>query len=144
MINRNMSYFMDADLNKEFEEVEIKGIDLFKNEKGENIPWIVKPLEMSDIEAIREANTSKKKKGKGYIKELDEKRFGNTIILDSIIFPDFKNKEWLAKEKLLDPIELMLKVLKKPTHYASISDQILVMNGMKENDEEDDIQAAKN
>ena len=148
MNNRDMSYFMDADLNKEFEEVEIEGIDLFRDKEGNNIKWVVKPIEMKDIERIREKNTTKKKKGKGYIKELNEKRFSNEIILESIIFPDFKDKGWLDKEKLLDPIELMEKVLRKPTHYTEISNSILVMNGLKEKDEEDieedDVKAAKN
>lgn len=149
---RDMNYFMDADLETVI-ETECEGIDKIKypdtigdNEqviKGLPIPWVLKPITTDALSILSENNTTRIRKGGRITKTVDETRLTNELLVDTIIFPNFKDKAWLNKMKCIDPVDLLMKVLSLPGDYARISQAVTKVNGM-EDVQEEIIKSAKN
>lgn len=143
-----MQYFMEVDLNQEIQEIEIEGIDKFKYPKGtakegEKVPWVLKPITTEHMNTLRKQNTSISFKKHVKKTNVDSERLTLQMMIDTIVFPNFKDKVWLEKYKLLDPVDLLQKVLSFPGDFTRISEAVVEVNGLNE-DEIEDIKEAKN
>jgi hypothetical protein len=150
-MEKNMEFFMQED-NSYKNEVVIAGIQKFKYptdgegyKKGDIIPWIVKPINTEKLSQLTESNTTtKRKKGKEF-KTVDQKRLTYEVMVESIIYPNFKDKAWLEKYKLIDPVDLLTITLDLPGDFSRMSKEVLAIHGIdKDDDEEDLIEEAKN
>ena len=144
---KDMQFFSTVD-ESERKEVTIEGIDKFKYPKGHkkegiNIEWIVQPLTMKKLDEIYAENTVIKRKGGKTSKVINEKRMGYDLMVESIVYPDFKDKNWLEQNKMVDPVELIKKVLDLPKDFQRISEEVMCINGFGD-EEEDLIKEAKN
>ena len=142
MRNSDMNFFMNQDLESKFEDVEISGISKFKypqghEEAGKTIPWILKPITTSALDELREQNTSVRKLSDGKKdKVVDEKRMTYEMMIETIQYPNFKDAMWLESAKLVDPVDLLKKVLDKPGDFGRISKECCSVNGIGVSEEE--------
>lgn len=144
-MKKDMKYFLGKDPEQAFKEVEVEGIELFKDEEGKIVPWVMRAVPMKRIEKIRELNTTRKKKKGGKVETAyDEKRILEQVAVESIVFPDFKDKEFLDSYSEIDPVSLFEKLLSHPKYYAKIISSVNEINGFGEDNEEDEIKEAKN
>lgn len=125
-MERSMDFFMDVDFNSNIEEVEIEGITKVcypagHEKAGKPIPWILKPITTELLAKVTDDNTSKIRKEGRIIKTVDENRLTNELMVETIVYPNFKDKQWLESLKLLDPVDLLMKVLSLPGDYSRIS-----------------------
>lgn len=148
MSNRDMNFFMQEE--SEREEVSIDGISKFKYpkghaEEGKIIPWILKPITTDRLEQLNKNNTTIKRISGKQIKSIDDSRLTYEMMVESIVYPNFKDENWLNSRKCLDPVDLMKKVLDLPGDYSRISKEVLAVNGLGEKDSEEAlIKDAKN
>jgi hypothetical protein len=148
---RDMSFFMDAE-EIEIEEIEIEGINKFRFpcdgegfKKGDKIPWVIKSITTERLEEITKSNTTVTTKKKVKTRNIDENRVTYDIMVDSIVYPNFKDESWLKKEQILDPVELLKKTLNRPGDFSRISKEVMAVNGLSESDDEESLtEEAKN
>lgn len=150
MENRDMSFFMQTE--EERSEVVIPGISKFKYptdgpdyKKGDIIPWVLKPITTNLLDQLTKDNTTTKiRKGK-QVKNIDDKRLTYQTMIETIKYPNFKDKVWLDSQNFVDPVDLISKVLDLPGDYSRISKEVLAANGIGNDEtEEEIIEEAKN
>lgn len=102
----NLKAFMKPEL-KEQEVIELPGIEAFKDDKGEPIPFRLKRLSRSELKEIRENNTTKtivkdKRTNKPmvgsnnrivYDEQYDSEAAGLEIMVECFVQPNLKAKE---------------------------------------------------
>ena len=139
---RNMDFFMNCEVESKFEEVEIEGIAKFKfpegtESAGKPIPWALKPITTDRLDQLRTQNTRTiKHKTRGTEKIVDGNRLTYELMVDTIIYPNFKDTNWLQATKCIDPVDLLKKVLDKPGDFSRISKECTIVNGLSETEEE--------
>ena len=142
-----MDFFMECDYGNDT-EVEIKGIAKVcypagHEKAGQPIPWILKPITTELLSQLTTNNTTKVRRNGQIVKTIDENRLTNDIMVETIVYPNFKDVRWLEQSKLVDPVDLLMKVLSLPGDYSRISKEVVKVNGMGETTEEV-IKEAKN
>lgn len=145
----NLKFFMVESLKKD-EVVEVPGISTFKDEKGNPVPFQILKLGTSKLNDIRKGFTIKKlvKDGKGkqvYSKggdplfqvDYDGAKATNKIIVESLNFPNLADKDLMAFYECVDVLEMPMKLFKDPNDFKYISQQVMIVNGMTDEDDED-------
>lgn len=145
---RDMEFFMNIAPEGEFLETEIEGIAKFKfpkghEKEGQKIPWVLKPISTQHLDEIRATNTTARRVKNNIIKDVDSLRVTHEMMVETIVYPNFKDPNWLKASKCIDSTELLLKVLDLPGDFARISTAVVEANGISGN-EEDLIKEAKN
>ena len=138
--DKDMSLFINAEI-QEAPEVEVEGISTFlypegHEKAGQKIPFIMRRITSEKLREIGERNTSYKTRKGRRIKTMDEHRTNYQIAIETIIYPNFKDKDWLDKYKLLDPVDLFLKVINNAGELANLINKVLDVNGFDETDDE--------
>lgn len=142
-----MDFFMDCDYGNDV-ELTIPGIAKVcypagHEKAGQPIPWILKPITTERLSQLTDNNTTKIRKEGKINKVVDDTRLTNDIMVETIVYPNFKDTRWLEQNKLVDPIDLLMRVLSLPGDYSRISKEVVKANGMGDSTEEI-IKEAKN
>jgi hypothetical protein len=150
MSNLSLKYFMVDSLKKD-EIVEVPGVETFKDDEGKPVPFQIVKLGTARLNEIRKAFTVKKlvKDAKGkqvYSKtgeplfqvDYDSAKATNKIIVESLKFPNLADPELMKFYDCVDVLEMPMKLFKNPNDFKYVSQQVLIVNGMADGDEEVD------
>lgn len=145
----NLKFFMVESLKKD-EVVEVPGISTFKDEKGKPVPFQILKLGTSKLNEIRKGFTIKKlvKDGKGkqvYTKvgeplfqvDYDGAKATNKIIVESLQYPNLADKDLMVFYECVDVLDMPMKLFKDPNDFKYISQQVMIVNGMTDDEDED-------
>ncbi|WP_251846150.1 phage tail assembly chaperone, partial [Enterococcus faecium] len=144
----SMEFFMENDKGKQSPEIEVEGVARFSFPEGHElagqpIPWILKPITTKQMEDIQKRNTVITR-NKGITNSItDQRRATREMILETIVFPDFKDPKWLESTKFVDPVDLLMDVLSLPGDFTRITSEVMDINGLGDN-KDDLIKEAKN
>lgn len=144
-MNNNSLFFKD-NMKEVIEEFDVTGIEKFKfpdgHEKaGKTIPWRIKVVSTNKSEELLElCKVEKVSKGRRF-KELNQQLYQNSLMAESIAFPDLKDKELLEQYGARTNIELMKILLSSAKDFARIYQEFEKINSA---DDEKEIEEAKN
>ncbi|MBP5163239.1 MAG: hypothetical protein ILP16_09735 [Spirochaetales bacterium] len=162
MADKSLKYFMQ-DTAKESEIVEVPGLERFKDGDGKVIPFKIKVLTQEEITTY--FNEYKKKtmvfdrKGVPYAKgnevlyrvDEDNERAVRRIVVESLVYPDLKDKELMDFYKVVDITEMPRRVFSQPGEYAYVQRAVLSAMGLIDNitdaakaSKSSDVEEAKN
>nr|DAG26640.1 MAG TPA: tail assembly chaperone protein [Caudoviricetes sp.] len=79
----------------------------FKNEKGEVVPFKIRPLTKGKVEQLARQCRAKHK-GKDFDLDIE---LGTAMIVEATVEPDFKSKEICDAYGTLDPLDVVSKML---------------------------------
>ena len=146
--------FMKEELKVE-QIVEIPGIKTFCDKDGNPIPMKIRVITSGKLSELRnlarKRTMAKDKKGKPifqggqiqFTEEVDTTLLTDTMIAESLVFPDLHDKELLAYYGEQEAVKLVHKVFAKIEDYQYISDQITEVSGIGK-DADELIDEAKN
>lgn len=154
----NMKYFMREELKND-EVVEVPGIDTFRDENGDNIPFKIKVLGIEEVNKIRKNYTSRRMavddKGKRlfdkagrpiFTEDVDSEAATRRIIVEALEYPNLKDPELMKFFGVNDVMEMPFKLFKNSKDYSYISTVVVDVLGLGEQEVSDDelINEAKN
>lgn len=143
-----LNYFMKEELKKD-EIVEIPGVETFKDEDGNIIPFKIKILDKNKISEIRKAYTTRKmivdSKKKPllvngevqYSKEYDGDRATDHIIVDSFIDPKLDDPKLMAFYGVVDRVDMPGVIFRNMADYQHVSDAVISALGFSPDEVED-------
>lgn len=155
MERKSLSYFMRPELKQE-EVVEVSGPGTIADEKGEPVVFQIKRLSQEHINKIydnykyMEVAMDKKKKqpyvvdGKIVMQETkDNRKAYRHVIVDSLVYPDLKNKELMDYFNCVDVTDMPLKMFTSAEYeyVAKIVNQVLGIG--LDGEEDEDLEDAK-
>ena len=147
---KDLQYFMRASA-KEHEIIEVPGLDTIKDKDGNVIPFKIKVLHQDEITSIYDKYKTKKvlydKKGKPvvnngkavYSEETDGQKALNRIIVESLVYPDLKDKELMEFFNCHSYDDMPTKVFPTGKEYLAVQNMVMDALGMAGDDDEDDI-----
>lgn len=103
-------------------------------------PFVIKSLSAQEAEVVRKDSTKTHRNKQGQtITELDQAKYGNLLLVRSIVTPDLDNEElqndYGTLAKPIDTLQAMLMA----GELNHISDRVLKLSGLDEEDSLDDI-----
>lgn len=135
-MSKNMAFFMKGKA-AEVKEEEVIITRRYKDEKGEPIPFVMKPLSTKRIDELEaECTKPEFKKGKKVGEKLDSKRFSLRIAIESTVYPDFRSTELLESYGLADPVDVARAVLSVGGEYMEWLQAANRINGFDESDDD--------
>lgn len=112
-------------------------------EDGKPIPFKLRRIDQETNNKLVRQSQRKKKVNGQIITELDNTRFGNLLILECVIDPDFKNSELCAYYKTVDPLDVPGRMLSSG-EYAKLMEEINKLNGFDDDTADAVDETAKN
>ncbi len=139
---QDLSFFMPSKAKQvEVEETPIS--KRFTDDKGNIIPFKMRPITTERIDQIEALNT-RKTRFKGQQQEkVDYARFIAQVAVETTIYPDFRSEELRQAYKTEDPIEVAKSVLHVGGEYTNWISKASEINGFDDT-LEDLEEAAKN
>lgn len=122
---------LEAFLNPTYTEKTIKVVisDRFVDEGGKPIPFILKALPQETVEAIAKRSKVEETIDGRKVKVTDKYLHVNRCLVESVVFPDFKNKELCERYGTIDPVDLPKKML-FASEYERLVQEYLNLNGI--------------
>lgn len=135
------SLFFKSNISNVKEEFEVDGIEKFKfpvghEKEGDNVPWIIKKLTTKRTEELAELCKTKKIIKGRKVTDINEKKYNDILMAESIVFPDLKDKELQEQYGVRTNVDLMRKLLEIAADYAKINQSFNRINGFDESEEE--------
>jgi len=123
-------FFMD---NAEtVENQQIVASSRFKDDKGNPVPWEIRPLSEAEIDDIRRAATRRIKGRRGAVtEELDQSRLTSMLIIESVVFPSLKSEELQRSWGVVGAESLLSKML-LGGEYAFLGEKVQELSGFDE------------
>ncbi len=112
-------------------------------EDGKPVPFKLRRIDQETNNKLVRQSQRKKKVNGQIITELDNTRFGNLLILECVIDPDFKNSELCAYYKTVDPLDVPGRMLSSG-EYAKLMEEINKLNGFDDDTADAVDETAKN
>ena len=112
-------------------------------EDGKPLPFKLRRIDQETNNKLVRQSQRKKKVNGQIITELDNTRFGNLLILECVIDPDFKNSELCAYYKTVDPLDVPGRMLSSG-EYAKLMEEINKLNGFDDDTADAVDETAKN
>lgn len=113
---------------------------------GEILEWEIKPLTTKENEQMREECTREvpvnRKRGQ-YRTKLDTSKYGQMLIVASVVSPDLHNAELQDSYGVKTPEDLVLEMIDSPGEFSAFQQYITEYNGFDSSFEED-VDEAKN
>lgn len=152
----NLKAFMKPEL-KDRGTMEFPGIDLFKDEQGNNVPFIIKRLSMNEIREIRKLYRTKKvykERGRAVIgangqvamiEEYDSERAGAHIMVEAFVQPKLDAPELMEYYGVLDRMDMPALIFSDMNDFRYADRCVMEACGMSEGkDEEEVVEEVKN
>ncbi len=155
-MDKTLKYFMTT---TEDEIITVPGLERFKDENSETVPFEVKVLSRSEIDSIYDKYTKRSlatdKKGNPIVhggevvwkSERDNNRAARHVIVEALQYPNLKDPELMEYYNCIDVTDMPLKVFGRADEYDQVVRTVFRALGLMEsfdNDDEDEIEAAKN
>lgn len=147
--SKSLKYFM-RDLSEKEEIVEIPGVERYKDEEGNIIPFQVRVLSQKSIMDIYDKYKKKEiaydKKGRpivnsgevAFIVNNDAGRATRRIVVEALVYPNLKDKELMDYYKCPSFDDMPYYVFPKADEYAEVQRNVLIALGISSPDEEED------
>ncbi|MBR2186317.1 MAG: hypothetical protein IJ857_03155 [Lachnospiraceae bacterium] len=144
--NKSLKYFM-RDLSEKEEIVEIPGVERYKDEEGNIIPFQVRVLSQKTIMDIYDKYKKKEiaydKKGHpivnsgevAFIVDNDAGRATRRIMVEALIYPNLKDKELMDHYKCPSFDDMPYFIFPKADEYAEVQKNVLIALGISSPDE---------
>lgn len=111
-------------------------------EKGEPVPFIIKPLNQEENKQLIKKFTKKEKKNGQVIETFDRTGYMTAMVAAAVVFPDLRNAELQKAYGVLGEEQLLQKMLLMG-EFATLSQEVQKLSGLDE-DINEDIEEAKN
>ena len=99
----------------------------FRGEDGKVLPFKLRKLDQATANALRKkCQTTKTVRGQ-IVERTDEAKYTSLLIIESVIEPNFKDKEMCDYYKLIDPADVPGRML-SVGEYGNLSSEILRFN----------------
>lgn len=155
----NIKAFMKEDL-KNRGTMEFEGIDKFKDEKGNKIPFIIKRLSQREVKEIRDmyktSSVFRDRKNNGrpvvgangtvaVLKDYDAESAGAHIMVEAFVQPKLDDPDLMEYYGINDRLEMPQVIFADRKDYEYANDCLLEALGLnEEKDERDEIEELKN
>ena len=126
-----ISAFLSPIGNSETKEVIISS--RFKDENGEDVPFVIKALRQDEIDEITRKCTITKKINGTLQDKLDNLSFARHLIVAGTVEPDFKSTDMCNAYGVLDPLLVPGKLL-LAGEYSKLSNAIAQLSGFEDID----------
>lgn len=126
-----ISAFLSPIGNSETKEVIISS--RFKDENGEDVPFVIKALRQDEIDEITRKCTITKKINGTWQDKLDSLSFARHLIVAGTVEPDFKSTDMCNAYGVLDPLLVPGKML-LAGEYSKLSNAIAQLSGFEDID----------
>lgn len=114
------------------ENKEIVISDRFKDEKGEVVPFTIRPVTEAESSAIRKKCTKTFKDRLGNVtKEFDAARYSTLFIIAGTVVPDFQATDLCEAYGVLDPEQVVGKML-LAGEASKLSDALTDLSGLED------------
>lgn len=141
-MKKTMNWFMNGKA-KELPEEQVVVSKRFVDDDGKPIPFEIKAIGQSRVEEVMEECTKPvTKKGRLIDERLDKSRFVARLVVESTVYPDFKDKELLKSYGVVDPAELVKGML-LAGEYSCLVESVQKINGF-DADFDELVEEAKN
>lgn len=111
-------------------------------EKGQPVPFIIKPLNQEENKLLIKKYSKKEKKNGQVIETFDRTGYMTAMVAAAVVFPDLKNAELQQAYGVLGEEQLLQKMLLMG-EFATLSQEVQKLSGLDE-DINEDIEEAKN
>lgn len=141
----NLSLFMKK--NKEQREnAKFPATSSLKDDKGNTLEWEVKPLTTKENERMRNDATLEipiDKKRTQYRQKLDVSKYGQKLIVASVVSPDLNNADLQDSYGVNNPEDLVMEMIDNPGEFAEFQAFITEFNGF-DTSMSDEVEEVKN
>lgn len=127
----NLSAFIKPAYTEKTIEIDL-GDRFIDPETGEHEKVIMKTLTQEKIQEIARRSTHTKKINGREVQDLDAAENMNRCLVESIVFPDLKNRDLCLAHGTEDPIQLPPKLFMFG-EYSALSQAFAKLNGIKVN-----------
>lgn len=128
----NIKYFLNPVVEDTTKDVIIS--KRFKDENGNPVPFKIKIITQAENEKIkRKASTPIKRNGVIVGENFDQIKYGNLLLLESVVDPNFADAELCKSCGTLDPLEVPGKLL-YAAEYNKLVREINAFNGFVEDE----------
>lgn len=132
----NLYAFLHPELPEQNEVV----FERFKDENGNVVPFVIKPITAEENKALVKKCTVKDKAGK---KNLDTARYQTCLVIAGTVVPDFTDAELCEGYGVIDPEMAVGRMLYAGEHMR-LANEILKLSGLDDESDEEDLEEAKN
>lgn len=112
----------------------------FKDENGDVVPFLIKPITSEENKALIKKSTVIDKRGK---KHLDANKYQAALVIAGTIRPDFTDAELCDGWGVVDP-EMLVGRMLYAGEYMKLADEILDLSGLGDDAEAEIEEEAKN
>lgn len=114
----------------------------FKDKDGKPLMFEIQPLTEKEVDALRKKSIKKVKARKGYKEEMDNSLFVSRMIVESVVFPDFKSEKLQSNYGVMGAEDL-LETMLTAGEYSNLALKVQEVCGFNE-DLEELVEDAKN
>lgn len=118
-------------------------IKRFKNEKGEVVPFIIRPVTADENDALLKRCRYTIKGRRGEERKLDSVKYQRALVVKATVTPDFTSKELCDAYGVVDP-ELCTARMLYAGEFQLLVDEILNLSGLDDESGEAVEEEAKN
>ena len=112
----------------------------FKDESGEVVPFIIKPITSEENKILVKKCTTTDRSGK---KHLDTSKYQTCLVIAGTVVPDFSDAELCEGYGVLDP-EMVVGRMLYAGEYMKLANEILRLSGLDDESGEEAEEEAKN
>lgn len=105
--------------------------DRFLDEEGKPVPIVMKSLTQEQLNAIARQSTKEKKVGNKTVTEIDYEENMNRCLVESIVFPDLRNRELCLQYGTELPYQLPSKMF-LVDEFSILAKAFAKLNGLRE------------
>jgi hypothetical protein len=116
-------------------KIEIILGDRFLDEDGKPVPVVMKSLTQERLNAISKLSMREKKIGNKVVQDIDYNDNLNRCLIESIVFPDLRDRDLCRAYGTEDPVALPSKMF-LIDEYAKLAKAFAKLNGLKDKDGE--------
>lgn len=128
-----LSAFLNPTYTQQTAEVFVS--DRFLGDDGKPVAFVLKTLNQETLEQIAKRSTHEQTIDGRKIKSIDKVEHLNRCLVESCIYPNFKEKELCEHYGTLDPVDLPKKML-LVKEYEKLARAFLDLNGLSDDSPE--------
>jgi len=129
----NLNAFLNPVNVEEKQEVMIS--KRFRNEEGEPVPFVIRPLTQQENDALIRKSTHMVKASGKPVEKLNNLEYGRRVVVAATVSPDFASEEVCRAYGTMDPLEVPGRML-LVGEYARLSEAIMALSGLDDDLEE--------
>ena len=112
-------------------KIEVVIGDRFLDEEGNPVPVVMKSLTQEQLNAIAKKSTKEKKVGNKTTTEIDYEENMNRCLIESIVFPNLRDRELCLAYGTEDPVQLPSKMF-LVDEFSILAKAFAKLNGLRD------------